>query len=482
MAGRSAWDLPAPEQFVPYETVRQFAEGLTGKGEGTPPLHFTQTLQVDGSTTLNDLLAQSLTVNGPSALNGTLGVLGATSLAGTLGVAGLATLAGGLVVNGATQLNGTLGVTGAASLAGLTATSLTVNGNSQLNGTLGVTGATSLAGLTASGAAALNGGLTTTTLHATGATDLDTTLNVDGAATLQSTLHVVGAATFDAGITAASLTIDTLTVNTTLTSNGATNLGNADGDIETSIGVWTHRNAANTLTQFKADAGNNRVIVGSGTAMGSDTTPALHVVGRLYVAPESANDHAIQVRRSSAASNGWWIGLTTDPNGDLIFKDDGDLEIVRIGDTASSYQLKVTGKAHITGVTDFDSTVNVAGNLNATGAALNVTNDLLWASDGGGDIGASGANRPDQLYVKSAITCGGGASFGSGIVITGGVSVTTGGVSILAGGLAVTGNLGLFGTAAIAQQTVTGSRGGNAALADLLTKLANYGLIVDSTT
>lgn len=37
-------------------------------------------------------------------------------------------------------------------------------------------------------------------------------------------------------------------------------------------------------------------------------------------------------------------------------------------------------------------------------------------------------------------------------------------------------------TTPIAKPTITGSRGGNAALADLLTQLANYGLIVDSTT
>lgn len=37
-------------------------------------------------------------------------------------------------------------------------------------------------------------------------------------------------------------------------------------------------------------------------------------------------------------------------------------------------------------------------------------------------------------------------------------------------------------TITLARQTITGSRGGNAALADLLTKLANIGLIVDSTS
>ena len=45
-----------------------------------------------------------------------------------------------------------------------------------------------------------------------------------------------------------------------------------------------------------------------------------------------------------------------------------------------------------------------------------------------------------------------------------------------------TNKLGLYNTAPVAQQTVTGSRGGNAALADLLTKLATLGAIVDGTT
>jgi hypothetical protein len=42
--------------------------------------------------------------------------------------------------------------------------------------------------------------------------------------------------------------------------------------------------------------------------------------------------------------------------------------------------------------------------------------------------------------------------------------------------------IGFLGTAQQAKKTVTGSRGGNAALASLLTQLANYGLITDSST
>lgn len=48
------------------------------------------------------------------------------------------------------------------------------------------------------------------------------------------------------------------------------------------------------------------------------------------------------------------------------------------------------------------------------------------------------------------------------------------------GGTAFT--IGFQGAAPITQPTVTGSRGGNAALASLLTALADYGLVVDSST
>lgn len=47
---------------------------------------------------------------------------------------------------------------------------------------------------------------------------------------------------------------------------------------------------------------------------------------------------------------------------------------------------------------------------------------------------------------------------------------------------AFTTSVGFNGSAAITKPTVTGSRGGNAALASLLTALASYGLITDSST
>lgn len=56
------------------------------------------------------------------------------------------------------------------------------------------------------------------------------------------------------------------------------------------------------------------------------------------------------------------------------------------------------------------------------------------------------------------------------------------GIVGISGKLQVSGNLGVNGTTPIAKPTVTGSRAANAALASLLTALANYGLITDSTT
>ena len=52
----------------------------------------------------------------------------------------------------------------------------------------------------------------------------------------------------------------------------------------------------------------------------------------------------------------------------------------------------------------------------------------------------------------------------------------------LSGNAAIGGSVGFYGTAPAAKPTVTGSRGGNAALASLLAALAGLGLLTDSST
>ena len=73
------------------------------------------------------------------------------------------------------------------------------------------------------------------------------------------------------------------------------------------------------------------------------------------------------------------------------------------------------------------------------------------------------------------------ASVGSGaLVVWGGLYVAR---SIRTGGsLQLGGAFGANGASPLTKPAITGSRGGNTALANLLTQLANYGLITDSTT
>ena len=80
----------------------------------------------------------------------------------------------------------------------------------------------------------------------------------------------------------------------------------------------------------------------------------------------------------------------------------------------------------------------------------------------------------------------GGTASGRTVVGPGSLSThaiyTTGNVNVGAYLLHKGYGLGFYGAAAAGQPTVTGSRGGNAALASLLTSLAGLGLIVDSST
>lgn len=87
------------------------------------------------------------------------------------------------------------------------------------------------------------------------------------------------------------------------------------------------------------------------------------------------------------------------------------------------------------------------------------------------------------------------------LTVSSGLTVTAGGLTVSAGGVNVTGNstfnsnltvvgsllhtgtqVGFYNHAATSQNTVTGSKGANAALTNLLIALNSTGLIVDSTT
>lgn len=103
------------------------------------------------------------------------------------------------------------------------------------------------------------------------------------------------------------------------------------------------------------------------------------------------------------------------------------------------------------------------------------------------DSPASSVNR---LAVIAAVTAGSPKLYtsGSDTNISGSLQGSgTGGWKFLDGGSATkfeynTTGLGFHGTAPVAKPTITGAKGGNAALTSLLTQLASTGLITDSTT
>jgi hypothetical protein len=119
----------------------------------------------------------------------------------------------------------------------------------------------------------------------------------------------------------------------------------------------------------------------------------------------------------------------------------------------------------------------------------------LWARNDSGSSPAVAELICDRLILGNTGTTAGYTSYqalltidSAGLTIDPDHGTTTGRVTITSD-LDIDGdinhdgsNIGFFGEAPNSKQTVTGSRGGNAALASLLTALASYGLITDSST
>lgn len=113
------------------------------------------------------------------------------------------------------------------------------------------------------------------------------------------------------------------------------------------------------------------------------------------------------------------------------------------------------------------------GSASLTGFGLTVTNmpvDLAAGSAGNIVIRSDGNVQIDSNGSHVLI----GTTFNS--------SISLGGTSSPVGIGGSSSHLAFYGGTLTTQQTITGSRGGNAALANLLTAFATFGLIVDSTT
>lgn len=131
------------------------------------------------------------------------------------------------------------------------------------------------------------------------------------------------------------------------------------------------------------------------------------------------------------------------------------------------------------------SNKNVAGKLGHLQAAFGETYtaaENALAAMGGETVRIRNSSSLNMLLEGA----GGANAFSVGIAAAGGhleINRTAGAGRVrVMNGLEVVGNMGFYGTTPISKPNVTGSRGGNAALASLLGQLAALGLITDSST
>jgi len=146
----------------------------------------------------------------------------------------------------------------------------------------------------------------------------------------------------------------------------------------------------------------------------------------------------------------------------------GFTPINKAGDSSIGALSLIAGLSATTG--DFSSGVNLGSSIFVSSVNPNTLNCGRSTAADNADIwlNYSGYNDAGAYYRNLQIGNGRNAAV----------------ISVVGSTKAVTfaGTVGFNGTTAIAKPTITGSRAGNAALASLLTALANYGLITDSTT
>lgn len=381
---------------------------------------------ITGTVTAEDLIVtDDLTVGDDLIVTGLATIGESLGISGTATIQGAATLASTLAVNGAVTLSDTLSVTG-----NFTGAGFSVSGNGAVGGTLSVTATASFAAAISADSATLAGALLVGgALQANTATILDA-LVVDGS--------ILGAGVASSGSISA---IGLLDVGGTATIRDDLSVLNGNIALQQAAGVDT------VLAFLEGPATKVR-----------QTWDASAGTFILDLAEDSAR---ISVSSLSSASAARTL-LTLDPDGELTAYYDGS-PVLKTSSTG-------IGLAPITGG------VNPRFSLWDAGFATELTRVVF-------------NEAANVLYIRSEVDSARVQlrSLNASSVVAIGLDIDPDGTTDLYGSgtknLEVgASTLGFLGTAGIAKPTVTGSRGANAALASLLSALASYGLITDSST
>jgi hypothetical protein len=197
------------------------------------------------------------------------------------------------------------------------------------------------------------------------------------------------------------------------------------------------------------------------------------------------------------------IAVATDQNAIVVLKNTGPVDFGRIPVSAMPATLipaTDTGLGALLNLRVTNATVGQLRSFAGTPFTLTGVTSAFSAGDvniqcegndqegnAGGTINilaGSNLNTVDGVGGEVYITAGGGND-AAGTVYLSSRSFSGGTIVALTAGLtAPSGNaaLGFFGESPVGRPVVTGSRGGNAALASLLTALAALGLVTNSTT
>jgi hypothetical protein len=153
---------------------------------------------------------------------------------------------------------------------------------------------------------------------------------------------------------------------------------------------------------------------------------------------------------------------------------------------ANGYGISITGGANTTGAFTAGGVTITGGNGGTTNAAQGGSVSLLGGDTGGVTTGGSVTISSGAGWSGGQVNINSPGSAVQGIISIG--VTTSSEVRVGGNGTAVNigyhaaAKVGFFTTASAVKQTVSGAKGGNAALGSLLTALATYGLITDSSS